>query len=119
MKKPIKDRVSFGNAHNVSIPSFLPLINDTDFNYLIIHNHPSNLPFSKRDIRTFISLANVSVLMVLGNKGSIYILEKLRDLSFVERNSLIMKILQYKTNEFSLEDVIIEMQKYEIIYTKI
>ena len=113
------ERVSFGNAHNVSIPSFFPLINNTNYSYLIIHNHPSNSSFSQRDVRTFISLTKVSILIVLGNKGAIYILEKKRDLSFVERFQLIKKTLQYKTNEFLLEDVIIETHKCEIIYTKI
>lgn len=64
-----------GDAYHIDIEYLLDTLNLDDY-YLIMHNHPSNNTFSKNDIYTFVNNDNVGILMVIGNKGSVYILEK-------------------------------------------
>ncbi len=46
-------------------------------NIILIHNHPSNNIFSDRDIFNFCKTDAVNAIIVVGNKGSIYLLHKL------------------------------------------
>lgn len=48
-------------------------------NLILIHNHPSNHIFSDRDIFNFCKTQAVNTLIVVGNKGTIYLLQKLVD----------------------------------------
>lgn len=43
---------------------------------ILIHNHPSNKIFSDKDIFNFCKATAVNMLIVVGNKGSIYIVRK-------------------------------------------
>ena len=112
------ERVALGDAHNVDITSFISLLQTQSHHYLVIHNHPSNLPFSPKDIRTLVS-SEISVLIVLGNKGSIYILEKTRSITSMEELRIAKELVKYKLATVSFEDVIITLNMYEIYYTEI
>ncbi|MBP3475324.1 MAG: hypothetical protein J6K48_03270 [Lachnospiraceae bacterium] len=46
-------------------------------NIILIHNHPSDNIFSDRDIFNFCKTDAINTLIVAGNKGSIYLLQKL------------------------------------------
>lgn len=53
---------------------------DTGYdNLIIIHNHPSNTIFSDRDINNFCKTQAVNTMIVVGNKGTIYVLQKLEE----------------------------------------
>jgi len=111
--------VELGTSHNVSISSFSKIIKGIDSKYLIIHNHPSNLPFSPRDFSTFFSIHNIVILIVIGNRGSIYILEKTKPYNAKEKNELLMLSIKYKLNQISFDDVIMNIRKYGVIYIQI
>lgn len=112
------ERIALGNAHNVDITSFISLLQSQSHHYLVIHNHPSNLTFSPRDISTLVS-SEISVLIVLGNKGAVYILEKSRSITPKEELIITKAIKKYKLNTATFEDVIMILEMYEIYYTKI
>lgn len=47
-------------------------------NLILIHNHPSNHIFSDRDIFNFCKTQAVNTLIVAGNLGNVYFLQKLK-----------------------------------------
>lgn len=47
-----------------------------DYEYIAIHNHPSDAMFSYGDIRNFAYNPYLKILTVVGNKGSVYVLNK-------------------------------------------
>ena len=56
-----------GSAHSVDIDFLVNQMNDSDYAFLVMHNHPSNSSFSRKDIKTFADSVNMTVLIVLGN----------------------------------------------------
>jgi hypothetical protein len=46
-------------------------------NLILIHNHPSNHIFSDKDIFNFCKTVAVNTIIVIGNKGTVYLLQKL------------------------------------------
>ncbi len=44
--------------------------------HILVHNHPSGLTFSKKDIENFIGNFDMKVFTAVGNNGSVYLLEK-------------------------------------------
>lgn len=81
--------------------------------------HPSDGPFSPRDLNTFFSAPNMAILMVIGNKGSIYIIEKtIRD--SIENNFIKIKkvLILYRQHDMSFDEVIKELELYGIKYSK-
>lgn len=51
---------------------------DEGYNNLrLIHNHPSNNIFSERDIFNFCKTEAINTMIVIGNKGTIYLIQKL------------------------------------------
>ena len=47
-------------------------------NLILIHNHPSNHIFSDRDIFNFCKTQTVNALIVAGNMGNVYFLQKMQ-----------------------------------------
>lgn len=47
-------------------------------NLIVIHNHPSNSIFSERDVFNFCKTQAVNMLIVVGNAGTIYVMQKLK-----------------------------------------
>ena len=57
------------------------------YEYIAIHNHPSDAMFSYGDIYHYSRNPNMKILTVVGNKGSVYILnktDKWQDLEFID-----------------------------------
>ena len=50
-----------------------------DENHIAIHNHPSGLIFSEKDVETFIKYESLRILGAVGNNGTVYFIEKTND----------------------------------------
>lgn len=64
----------WGMSHTIDIESMVKQFDDED--YVVIHNHPSGLTFSPRDLKVLIGKSSIRIMIALGNNGKIYILEK-------------------------------------------
>jgi len=60
----------------------------------LIHNHPSNYMFSVRDFNNFCIRTTVGIYIVVGNKGSIFVMEKLDGFDGIE----VMKLFNERLN---------------------
>ena len=87
--------------------------------FLVMHNHPSDLHFSRRDLKTFVDAENMSVLIAIGNNGSIYIVEKTRQLIPNEILSVHKSLLDWKREQIDFELVIKQIHKFGIVYREI
>ena len=108
-----------GNAHSVDIDFLVDQMNDSDYAFLVIHNHPSDSSFSRKDIKTFADSVNMTVLIVLGNKGSIYILEKTKQLVPNELLSIRKTLLDWKNEVIDFSVVIEQIRTFGIVYSVI
>ena len=107
-----------GTSNNVEINSIVNVIeNSTDF-FLVIHNHPSDTSFSYRDLNTFVRTKNMAILMVVGNHGSIYIVEKSQPIFSKGIVSLKKTILDCKNGIIDYNSMIEQMREFGIVYTK-
>lgn len=108
----------FGNSRNIKLDE-LECVIDEDAEYLIMHNHPSNNCFSYRDLYTFIGLKNIRILMVIGNGGNIYIIEKSRKIEG-QQLLLLRKVLhKFANGELEYSQLIEVLGKYGIRYTEV
>lgn len=71
MKEIIRYRAS-GATASVRLP-------DLNENSIIIHNHPSGLIFSEKDLQSLYRKENIRILGAVGNDGSTYFVEKTKD----------------------------------------
>lgn len=109
----------FGEAHKVGIDFLVNQMRGTDYTFLVMHNHPSSSPFSGTDIKAFVDAVYMSILIVLGNNGSIYILEKTRDLLPNEIISARKTLLDWKKNYIDYDTVIRQISAFGIVYSEI
>ncbi|WP_027208155.1 hypothetical protein [Butyrivibrio hungatei] len=109
----------FGEAHRVDIDYLVDQMKGTDYAFLVMHNHPSNSHFSEKDIKTFVDAVNMSILIVLGNNGAIYILEKTRDLLPNEIISARKTLLDWKKDFISYDTVIEQIKAFGIVHSEI
>ena len=109
----------FGTSKSIDISSLIDKIKDSECIFLVLHNHPSDEPFSSRDLNTFFSIPNMAILMVVGNKGSVYIIEK-TERDSIEDNFLKIKriLVSYRRYEMSFDEVIKGLELYGIKYGK-
>lgn len=82
----------------------------------MLHNHPSNNTFSVKDIETFIAAQNMAILMVLGNNGAMYIMEKMLDIKS-DRYELHKVLIDYRTGKATFDDTINKLSVFGIKYT--
>ena len=106
-----------GSTHSVDIDFLVNQMNDSDYAFLVMHNHPSNSSFSRKDIKTFADSVNMTVLIVLGNKGSIYILEKTKQLVPNELLSIRKTFLDWKNEVIDFSKVIEQIRTFGIVYS--
>ena len=106
-----------GSAHSVDIDFLVNQMNDSDYAFLVMHNHPSNSSFSRKDIKTFADSVNMTVLIVLGNRGSIYILEKTKQLVPNELLSIRKTLLDWKNEVIDFSKVIEQIRTFGIVYS--
>lgn len=64
----------WGMSHTIDIESMVKQFEEED--YVVIHNHPSGLTFSPRDLKVLVGKNSIRIMIVLGNNGKVYILEK-------------------------------------------
>ena len=85
---------------------------------MVAHNHPSDKTFSPRDLITFFSVPNMVILMVLGNKGSMYIIEKTNK-TLIDNNYTKIKqaLIKYRKSQQCFDVTINELKQYGIMYT--
>ena len=110
---------TMGNAHSVDIECLISPYKNSEDAFLVIHNHPSNNHFSRRDIKVFTDVINLTILIVVGNQGSIYILEKTRQLSTNELLSIRKTLLDWKNNVIDFVEVITQIRSFGLVYTEI
>lgn len=91
----------------------------TGYAFLVVHNHPSDFYFSRRDIKTFIDMENMTILIALGNRGSIYTLEKKRQLTIGEILDVRKILLSWKNDIITYVEVISLIENYGIIYSHV
>ena len=108
-----------GNARSVDIDFLVQQMQDTGYAFLVMHNHPSDMHFSLLDIKTFVNSDNMTIIVVLGNNGSIYILEKSRQLLLNEILSVRKTLTDWKNNIIDFEQVIEQISNFGIIYSEL
>ena len=108
----------FGNSHSVDIGALIDKIKDDACIFMVAHNHPSDKTFSPRDLITFFSVPNMVILMVLGNKGSMYIIEKTNK-TLIDNNYTKIKqaLIKYRKSQQCFDVTINELKQYGIMYT--
>lgn len=109
----------FGDAGSVNIDFLVSQMKGTDYAFLVMHNHPSGSHFSRRDLKTFVDAENITVLIVLGNDGSIYIVEKTKQLSLNEILSARKTLVDWKNAAIEFETVIEQFETLGIEYSAI
>jgi len=107
-----------GSSRTVDITHLVEKIDDSECIFIVLHNHPSNNPFSPKDIETFMNAQNMVILMILGNKGAMYIIEKTKDVEeHVEKLLLRKTLIDYRLGEISFGDAISSLETLGIKYT--
>lgn len=77
----------------------------------IAHNHPSGRVFSFDDISNFSVRENLNVMTVVGNNGSVYVLEKTDEYDFAS----LYHLLQRTIDSTDIGTLITEQQKVEFV----
>ena len=108
----------FGDERSVDIDFLVSQMKGTVYAFLVMHNHPNGLHFSRRDIKTFIDVENITILIVLGNEGSIYIVEKTRQLALNEILSARKTMVDWKNNVIDYERVVDELAAFGIEFSE-
>lgn len=108
-----------GNARSVDIDYLVQQMKVTNYAFLVVHNHPSDLHFSRRDIKTFIDSVNMTILIVIGNKGSIYILEKTRQIQPNEILSIRKTLVDWKNGVINFSQVTKQIEQFGIVYKEL
>lgn len=99
-------------------------IPDYKFPYIAIHNHPSGLTFSPKDIYRFAERDNMKILVAVGNNGAVYSLEKSGNIDTAAIQILIANAQKNisndknQLNEVNIAKVLLkEVSRYGIKYT--
>ena len=108
----------FGSERSVDIEPLIDQMRGTDYAFLVMHNHIIGSHFSRRDIKTFIDADNISILIVLGNDGSIFIIEKTRQISLNEILSARKTLVDWKNQTIDFETVIAQLKEFGIVYSE-
>ena len=108
-----------GESRKVDIDYLVSQMQDSGYAFVVLHNHPSDMHFSVLDIKTFINSDNLTILIVLGNLGSIYVLEKTRLPELNEILSIKKTLLNWQNKIISFETVIEHLGKFGIVYNEI
>lgn len=98
--------IVLGGEHHVTFNTdkMLKWMDEGNDNLILIHNHPSNNAFSEKDLYNFCRTKAVNTMIVAGNKGTIYLAQKLREFDGC-------KVIQYYTETKKLNKNIIFKSK--------
>lgn len=71
--------IVLGYEHHVKFNTdkMIKWLDEGNDNLIIIHNHPSNNIFSEKDLLNFCMTQSINTMIVAGNKGTIYFVQKL------------------------------------------
>lgn len=105
-----------GEMRRVDIDYLVQQMQDLGYVFVVIHNHPSDMHFSVLDIKTFVNSDNLTILVVLGNCGSVYILEKTRQLELNEVLSIKKTLRDWQNQTIAFDDVVEQISKFGIVY---
>ena len=108
-----------GESRKVDIDYLMSQMRDSEYAFVVLHNHPSDMHFSVLDIKTFINSDNLTILVVLGNLGSIYVLEKTRLPELNEILSIKKTLLNWQDQIIDFKTVIEHISKFGIVYSEI
>ncbi len=108
----------FGDERSVDIEVLVDQMKGTDYAFLVMHNHIIGSHFSRRDLKTFIDADNISILIVLGNEGSVYTIEKTRQLSLNEILSARKTLVDWKNQRIDYETVITQLKEFGIEHSE-
>jgi hypothetical protein len=109
---------AFGTERTIDIEPLIAQMDGSGCIYVVVHNHPSDSYFSPRDLNTFFGTPNMAVLIVLGNKGSVYTIEKKRVITYVEYIEIKKLVIAYRMGKINFENVISKLSQYEVVYNK-
>jgi len=109
-----------GDAKTVDVSPLIEKMRGSSCIFIVLHNHPCNGPFSYRDLNTFFDTPNMAILMVVGNKGTMYIIEKVNKKIIDEDYLLIKKVLiSFRKYEISFDEAIQRLIKHGVTYSSI
>ncbi len=108
---------AFGNSRSVDVEELITKMDDSEYVFIILHNHPSNSSFSPKDLNTFFEAVNVSVLVVIGNNGRIYVIEKTKAISESDYLKLKKYLIDYRKGVISFEDTSEGLKKFGVVYS--
>lgn len=109
---------AFGNSRTVDVTPLIRLMIDINYIFIVIHNHPNNSPFSPKDLETFFGTSNIVILIVLGNQGTIYVIEKHSNISNENYKDIKKLIIKYRQGIISFDEIMTKLSDYNIVYNK-
>lgn len=109
---------AFGDSRTVNLEPLLSQMGEFGCIYIVLHNHPSNNYFSPKDMNTFFEIVNISILVVIGNNGAVYVIEKTKQLSRGDFFDIKKIIIKYRKAEISFEEVIDLLLPFGIVYNQ-
>ena len=77
--KEIERNIGNANDLKISVPPY-------DDDRIVIHNHPSCLIFSPKDLERFSDDYSIQILGAIGNNGNVYYIEKTDDFDYNQYN---------------------------------
>lgn len=108
---------AFGTSRTVDIEELISKMDDSEYIFLVLHNHPSNSSFSPKDLNTFFEAINISVLVVIGNSGALHVIEKTKPVS--EEDYLMIKkiLIKYRKAIIDFNEAISGLKEFGVIYS--
>lgn len=74
--------------------------------------------FLKKTEYSFFEVTNISILVVIGNSGTVYVIEKTKNLTRNDYLTIKKSIIKYRKAEVTFEEVITQLSPFGVIYNK-
>lgn len=110
---------AIGSVRTVDIRKMMEMIYKTSNPFIIIHNHPTNNSFSYRDLSTFFSSNQLRIMVVIGNLGAIYTIEKTDYLFQNQLVSVRKSLLDWKHGNIDANTMYEQLSRFGVIYSEI
>lgn len=110
---------AIGSVRTVDIREMMEMIYKTSNPFIIIHNHPTNNSFSYRDLSTFFSSNQLRIMVVIGNLGAIYTIEKTDYLFQNQLVSVRKSLLDWKHGNIDDNTMYEQLSRFGVIYSEI
>lgn len=107
---------AIGNSRSVDVEELISKMDNSEYVFIVLHNHPSNTTFSPKDLNTFFEAAKVSILIVIGNHGSVFVIEKTRAISEYDFLEIKKALIKYRNGENNFDDTVDRLAEYGIVY---